>query len=188
MFGILVERCAAQLLDHLRTADYPSHMFSRDLEELVPGVKKWTDWMICNARLWNPPPTLRDTALGYVYPSQGLMLTFETGGPDGPSQIYLSKFKNVIELSQIYLLELRWYIHVYVYTLKFNKGHIFWSIEDKAFILILANMVLVTKPFELYHDDDRTLAFDFVQSQFCCSRGNHSYLNFLFFWYISGQM
>ncbi|KAK3084840.1 hypothetical protein FSP39_019998 [Pinctada imbricata] len=64
MFGILVERCGEQLEEHLKSSDYPSHMFSRDLEELVPGVKKWTDWMICNARLYNPPPSLRDTSLG----------------------------------------------------------------------------------------------------------------------------
>ncbi|KAJ8312921.1 LOW QUALITY PROTEIN: hypothetical protein KUTeg_010294 [Tegillarca granosa] len=64
MFGILVERCSVFLTEHLQSRDYPSHMFSRDLEELIPGVKIWTDWMTCNSTLWNPPPCLRDITLG----------------------------------------------------------------------------------------------------------------------------
>lgn len=64
MFGILLDCCALELTKHLASSDYPCHMFSRDLEELIPGVKKWTDWMLANLKLWNPPPSLRDTTLG----------------------------------------------------------------------------------------------------------------------------
>ncbi|XP_053375984.1 telomerase-binding protein EST1A-like isoform X2 [Mercenaria mercenaria] len=64
MFGILVERCAQLLAIHTRSDDYPGRMFSRELEELVPGIKVWTNWMICHADLWNPPPQVRDPAVG----------------------------------------------------------------------------------------------------------------------------
>ncbi|XP_062618954.1 telomerase-binding protein EST1A-like [Saccostrea cucullata] len=64
MFGILLDCCAQELTKHLASSDYPSHMFSSELEELIPGVKKWTDWMLANLKLWNPPPSLRDTTLG----------------------------------------------------------------------------------------------------------------------------
>lgn len=64
MFGILVERCSQLLGEHIKSADYPGRMFSRELEELIPGIKVWTDWMICHANLWNPPPQVRDPSMG----------------------------------------------------------------------------------------------------------------------------
>lgn len=65
MFGILVERCAQLLAIHIKSDDYPGRMFSRELEELVPGIKVWTNWMICHSYLWNPPPQVRDPAVGW---------------------------------------------------------------------------------------------------------------------------
>lgn len=64
MFGILVEQCTSQLKAHISSSDYPARMFSRELEELVPGIKVWTDWMICHSELWNPPPAIRDPNMG----------------------------------------------------------------------------------------------------------------------------
>lgn len=64
MFGILVRRCSEQLKEHLVSNDYPAHMFSRELEEQVPGIKVWTDWMYCNPTLWNPPPNIHEFTLG----------------------------------------------------------------------------------------------------------------------------
>ena len=64
MFGILVQRCAQLLAVHTKSSDYPGRMFSRELEELIPGIKVWTNWMICHPDLWNPPPQVRDPALG----------------------------------------------------------------------------------------------------------------------------
>jgi hypothetical protein len=64
MFGILVERCTEQLKDHLKSSDYPTKLCNRELEELIPGVKIWTDWMICNSGYWNPPPSTLDPSLG----------------------------------------------------------------------------------------------------------------------------
>ncbi|XP_060077389.1 telomerase-binding protein EST1A-like [Ylistrum balloti] len=64
MFGILVRRCSEQLKEHLVSNDYPAHMFSRELEEQVPGIKVWTDWMYCNPNLWNPPPNIHEFTLG----------------------------------------------------------------------------------------------------------------------------
>jgi len=64
MFGILVERCSHLLDAHIMSSDYPGRTFSRDLEELIPGVKVWTDWMICHTDLWNPPPQVRDPSIG----------------------------------------------------------------------------------------------------------------------------
>ncbi|KAL5017254.1 hypothetical protein ScPMuIL_006843 [Solemya velum] len=64
MFGILIEKCCELLLLHMDTPDYPARMFNRDLEELVPAVKAWSDWMVCHASLWSPPPALRNPACG----------------------------------------------------------------------------------------------------------------------------
>ena len=64
MFGILVQQCTAQLQAHIASSDYPGRLFSRELEELVPGIKVWTDWMICHSDLWNPPPAVRDPNMG----------------------------------------------------------------------------------------------------------------------------
>ncbi|KAL4223249.1 Smg-6 [Mactra antiquata] len=64
MFGILVEHCSQLLGEHIKSTDYPGRMFSRELEELIPGIKVWTDWMISQANLWNPPPQVRDPLMG----------------------------------------------------------------------------------------------------------------------------
>lgn len=66
MFGILVERCSEQFRIHLKSSDYPTKLCNAELEELIPGVKIWTDWMICNSQYWNPPPATLDPSLGLV--------------------------------------------------------------------------------------------------------------------------
>ncbi|KAL3856196.1 hypothetical protein ACJMK2_010974, partial [Sinanodonta woodiana] len=64
MFGILLKHCSSLLQMHVQSTEYPSRMFSRELEELVPGIKIWTDWMMCHSDLWNPPPAIRDPSFG----------------------------------------------------------------------------------------------------------------------------
>ncbi|KAK3587144.1 hypothetical protein CHS0354_006784 [Potamilus streckersoni] len=64
MFGILLKRCSSLLQIHIQSTEYPSRMLSRELEELVPGIKIWTDWMMCHSDLWNPPPAIRDPRFG----------------------------------------------------------------------------------------------------------------------------
>ncbi|XP_052219123.1 telomerase-binding protein EST1A-like isoform X2 [Dreissena polymorpha] len=64
MFGILLKESATLLAAHIKSNDYPGRMYSRELEELIPGVKVWTDWMISHPDLWNPPPQVRDPSCG----------------------------------------------------------------------------------------------------------------------------
>ncbi|XP_071094020.1 telomerase-binding protein EST1A-like [Haliotis cracherodii] len=64
MFGLLIKNCSDLLTSHLRSTDYPAQLLNEDLHQLVPGVKSWSDWMMCHPALWNPPPSLRPPDLG----------------------------------------------------------------------------------------------------------------------------
>ena len=65
MFGLMVTRCTELLQDHL--ASDSVQILNEDLEELVPSIKVWSDWMSCHPYFWNPPPLMRDPQLGLVF-------------------------------------------------------------------------------------------------------------------------
>lgn len=65
MFGLLIEQCIHLLHDYRKS--YGSSViitFGEDLHQILPGVKAWSDWMICHSNLWNPPPAPFDPPLG----------------------------------------------------------------------------------------------------------------------------
>lgn len=69
MFGLLVARVNDLLISHLATTSSdssPHQPLSDDLQQLLPGVKVWVDWMMCHSSLWNPQPSLRPPDIGSV--------------------------------------------------------------------------------------------------------------------------
>lgn len=69
MFGLLVARVNDLLTSHLAMTSSdssPQQPLSDDLQQLLPGVKVWVDWMMCHSSLWNPQPSLRPPDIGSV--------------------------------------------------------------------------------------------------------------------------
>ncbi|KAK7088741.1 hypothetical protein V1264_022624 [Littorina saxatilis] len=67
MFGLLVAHVNDLLTSHLAatSSGSTSHLpLSDDLQQLLPGVKVWVDWMMCHSLLWNPQPSLRPPDIG----------------------------------------------------------------------------------------------------------------------------
>lgn len=65
MFGLLIEHCIHLLHDYCKS--YGSSVvvaFGADLHQILPGMKAWSDWMICHSNLWNPPPAPFDPHFG----------------------------------------------------------------------------------------------------------------------------
>ncbi|ESP00994.1 hypothetical protein LOTGIDRAFT_225561 [Lottia gigantea] len=64
MFGLLATRCSQLMATHLQSSEYPASLMNEDLHQLTPGLKVWTDWMMCHSGLWNPAPTPRPPDVG----------------------------------------------------------------------------------------------------------------------------
>lgn len=57
MFYCLVHQCNTLFLD--------SHpLSSEQFASLLPSVKIWTDWFVCQTNVWNPPPSTSDYHIG----------------------------------------------------------------------------------------------------------------------------
>ncbi|KAG1657886.1 Telomerase-binding protein EST1A [Nymphon striatum] len=62
MFALLTERSITLLREHMKSDQYPVPLlFCEDLQQLVPAIKMWMDWMVINPQIWMPP--LQDKSL-----------------------------------------------------------------------------------------------------------------------------
>lgn len=66
MFSLIVDRCN-QLLKELLAKNEDSsmakHLIGSDIDFLLPPIKVWCDWLLCNSKVWNPPPSCSDYKL-----------------------------------------------------------------------------------------------------------------------------
>ena len=65
MFSLILERCVSLLQDHMKSKGvHENGSLSQDVHVLLPSVKIWCDWMLCNSGVWNPPPSTQDYKVG----------------------------------------------------------------------------------------------------------------------------
>ncbi|VVC31928.1 DNA/RNA-binding domain, Est1-type,PIN domain,PIN domain-like,Tetratricopeptide-like helical [Cinara cedri] len=62
MFSLIVDRCNQLLKEMLVKDDGTSskHLIGSDIDFLLPPIKIWCDWLLCNSKVWNPPPSCSD--------------------------------------------------------------------------------------------------------------------------------
>ncbi|XP_022172411.1 telomerase-binding protein EST1A-like isoform X2 [Myzus persicae] len=65
MFSLIVDRCNQLLKDILNKDDGSTakQLIGSDIDFLLPPIKVWCDWLLCNSKVWNPPPSCSDYKL-----------------------------------------------------------------------------------------------------------------------------
>ncbi|XP_012273002.1 telomerase-binding protein EST1A isoform X2 [Orussus abietinus] len=64
MFSLILERGVSLLKSQLENEEQPRLIIGDDLHALLPAIKIWCDWMLCNSTVWNPPPSCADYRVG----------------------------------------------------------------------------------------------------------------------------
>ncbi|XP_015592692.1 telomerase-binding protein EST1A isoform X2 [Cephus cinctus] len=64
MFNLILERVVSLLKSQLDNDEKPNLIVGEDMQVLLPSIKIWCDWMLCNSTIWNPPPSCTDYRVG----------------------------------------------------------------------------------------------------------------------------
>lgn len=62
MFYWLIHQVNCLLVENKPTRDAP--ISNKHLLNLLPSIKIWCDWFVCQTRVWNPPPSCSDYHIG----------------------------------------------------------------------------------------------------------------------------